>query len=112
MSWTADALSRCACGHSPAAHEQRGQDGAALLDGCGLCGCESYDPRADAAAERGHALAWDLTRRLRHANGSRERLQAVALAATEGGTEAVREALAALRDDDLTPGEAGRGADA
>lgn len=110
MAWTSDALTRCACGHGPEAHEQPGQAGAVLLLGCGACGCQGYDPRADVAAERGAALAWDLTRQLRAANASRERLQAVALAVKEGRTEGAGEALAALRGEDLTSGEAGRGA--
>lgn len=110
MAWTSEALTRCACGHSQAGHEERGPDGAALLLGCGLCGCQSYDPRADVAAERGAAVVWDLTRRLRAANASRERLQRVALAVRGGKVEAVTEALDGLRGDDLTTGEAGRGA--
>lgn len=109
MAWTETALSRCGCGHDPGAHVHRGYDGGAVLLGCGLCGCQNYDPRADVAAERGAELAWDLARRLRVANESRGRLLAVVLAARDGRGEEARAALAALRPEDLGPGEAGNG---
>ena len=107
MAWTDAALSRCACGHEPSAHVQRAHDGGAVLLGCGLCGCGAYDPRADVAAERGAALAWDLSRRLREASESRDRLLAVVLAARDGRGGDARAALAALRPEDLTTGVAG-----
>lgn len=107
MAWTTDALERCACGHSQAGHEQRGQLGQVVLLGCGLCGCQDYDPRADAAAARGAAQLWELYRQLRAANRSRERLWAVVAAVRDGNVEAARERLADLRGEDQDPGAAG-----